>query len=113
MDPLFYEKNNIDTELKRLRQKIKDLNSRKKDLISQITEYMINHELETYTYNQKEYKLHEKPQYERRKAAEKREEALNIITAYCGVSAEEAQAVYEQLNLKKKGTEISVKYTLK
>lgn len=108
---MLYEVDNIDKELKRMRKKMKDLNTRKKELVNQIIEYMRENDKKEETYNGRKFILKEKPKSSRKAKQETKADIIAILNEE-GFHGNEAEEMYNKIVSANKGPE-EIVYELK
>ena len=108
---LLYEIQNIDKELVRLRKRTRELNQRKKNLLNQAVDIMIESGETSFTYQGKTYKLEEHKRHTRKNEKKKHADTLDILNTE-GFHGEEAEEMYEKLSSAYRGPEV-VSYKLK
>ena len=108
---ILYEVEGIDKELARLRKEVRELNNRKKDLLTQAVNNMKDSGDTQISHRGKTYILEERSRHARKNDKKKREDTLTILNDE-GFHGNEADEVYVKLTDALRGPETFI-YTLK
>jgi hypothetical protein len=106
-----YEIDGIDTELVRLRKKVKVLNLRKKNLQAIVINNLKESGEEQYVHKGKKYIVEEQTRYSRKNDKKRREAALSVLGEE-GIHGAEADDLYSKISSSFIGSE-KVCYKLK
>jgi len=108
---ILYEIDGIDKELVRLRKKVRELNDRKKSLMTQAITNMQDSGETSIVHRGKTYKLEERQRHTRKTDRKKKEDAL-LVLADEGFHGVEAEEMFDKLTGALRGPE-TINYTLK
>ena len=103
VDPvsMLHEVDELDKEIKIHSEKVKKYNKRKKELINKVIEYMQQSDMVEVNYGKKTFTIEEKERRTRKKEAERKKEALAVITEH--IDGPEIDDIYEKIKESFKG----------
>jgi predicted nucleic acid-binding Zn-ribbon protein len=94
---LLSERESIDKELKHLREKIRKLNNRKKELEDLSVKYMKDTRTETVKFKEKTYHIEERERRKRKKDSDKKKDTIEILKEFHPKPEELYEKILEQL----------------